>query len=76
MTSIEQTKRVVTPSVLNWHRPVGKQVPHQAGLELTSGGDDLLRRLLRPLHGSEDVGDGTLLRERWKGHLKRAIWSY
>ena len=51
-------------SIVNRDRPVGEQVPHQAGLELTRGGNHLLRGLFRLLYRAEDVGDGMLLANR------------
>jgi hypothetical protein len=38
-------------------------VPHKALLELTGGGDHLLRRFLGPLYHAKNMGDGLLLGE-------------
>lgn len=46
-------------------------MPHEALLELPSGGDDLLCGFLGLLHRAEDVGNGTLFRERRQVDLKR-----
>ena len=55
--------------LINRHRSVSEQMPHEALLELVGGGDDLLGGFLRPLHRAEDVGDGALLGKRRTNNL-------
>ena len=46
---------------------VGEEVLHQALLQFPERGDDALRRLLRPLHRPQHVGNGALFGERREG---------
>jgi len=46
---------------------VGEEVLHQALLQFPERGDDAFRRLFRPLHRPQHVGNGALFGERREG---------